>query len=981
MKKVIACTAGIIFVLNVVVHINETKILFNQDKNTRRILIRGTDEGPIISHNTEYLRNKRFSKPANVVDASFSSEEFTFPSFFSKKLGFRDFREEHHVPSSFEADKDLQEEHRDPIVQDKHRIPFEQYISSFSNNRLAEEKNLEIRLPDVQEDHNDFNDKQEHRDPVFQRNHHEEVLHPSVQEDNHDFNAQQEHRVPVFQEEHRIPAEHYVPSPFKNKLAEQNIREVRLPGVHEENNDFNVQQEHHIPISEEEHHVPFIQEERVPNVQEQQHGRPSFSNELEKDTQEYLQEYHRVPIDHEEHHVPSIQKQQHDIPSFSDGLGKDAQEYLKEEYRVPTGLEEHHVPVSIRNEGAEKGVREYLQEHQAPFVQEERHVPSSVSNDLAPNQVQEDIYANFVQEEHQIPKPEERNRDSYVQEERQAPLLEERNRDPYVQEERQVPLFEERNRDPYVQEERQVPLLEERNRDPYVQEGRQVPLIEERNRDSYVQEERQVPLLEERNRDPYVQAERQVPLLEERNIDQPVQGERQVPLFEERNRDPYVQEERQVPLFEERSRDPYVQEERQVPLLEERNRDPYVQEERQVPLVEERNRDPYVQEERQVPLVEERNRDPYVQEERQVPLFEERIIDPSVREERQIPFVEEVNSVQSIGEEQHRESFIQEKLHFNAFNVWNRTLTPFPCVPESSPDTQGIFYIKVPKASSSTLAHVTSRFSAKEARRQGFEEGKFCKTHDPMVHNSAYELNCIKREKTKSFLWTVIRHPNDRAISHYGMKISFGQRDDSDVQFVNDLRGGGAFRSDTQLKMLNLFSNKDVPSDQLIGTIQNILQEYNFIGIYERLHESLVVLSMLSGMHVNDVLYYYKPLKNARCGKLEKPSWVTQGKEDFLASEEWNEKNKGDFMLYDAINKQLDMTIDMLGRENVKKVLNQYTHLMNIGTKLSSDLRQKLGCGILFPTPYSDIDDLENFNSLKKMTKKFVLGTKEQIEN
>merc|ERR1719410_87273 len=323
----------------------------------------------------------------------------------------------------------------------------------------------------------------------------------------------------------------------------------------------------------------------------------------------------------------------------------------------------------------------------------------------------------------------------------------------------------------------------------------------------------------------------------------------------------------------------------------------------------------------------------------------------------------------------------KKELHISAFESWDREKIPFPCVPESNSDNaKGIFYIKVPKASSSTLAHVTKRFAAKEARRQGFEEGSFCKTHDPMVHNSAFKLNCANRDKEKSFLWTVIRHPNDRAISHYGMKVSFKEIDTSDDQFVNMLRTNGAFTSDVQLKMLNLKNSKNLKFERT-ETIQKVLDEYNFIGIYERLHESLVVLQMLTDFHINDVLFSYKPLKNARCGSTEKPDWLSPNKESYLASEEWKVKNEGDFMLYDAVNKALDMTIEMLGPDKVQKKLQQYNHLLGIGTKLSSEQRGKQGCGVLFPTPYSDIDDLENFDTLSELPKKFVLGVKETLIN
>merc|ERR1712174_146150 len=83
-----------------------------------------------------------------------------------------------------------------------------------------------------------------------------------------------------------------------------------------------------------------------------------------------------------------------------------------------------------------------------------------------------------------------------------------------------------------------------------------------------------------------------------------------------------------------------------------------------------------------------------------------------------------------------------------AFEPWNRNENPFPCASKDSPSTEGIFYIKVPKTSSSTLAGITSRIAGREAKRQSKE---VCKTFDPMVHQKSVDLKVGDRNKTKSF--------------------------------------------------------------------------------------------------------------------------------------------------------------------------------------------------------------------------------------
>jgi len=319
---------------------------------------------------------------------------------------------------------------------------------------------------------------------------------------------------------------------------------------------------------------------------------------------------------------------------------------------------------------------------------------------------------------------------------------------------------------------------------------------------------------------------------------------------------------------------------------------------------------------------------------------------------------------------------IMQKINIKPYEVWDRSRIQFPCVPDDSPENQGIFYVKVPKTSSSTLAHVTNRIAAKEAKRQNFQT-RVCKTHEPMVHASATKLNSSQRDKDKSFLWTVVRHPNDRAVSHYGMQIMFGQVKPENKQFKEKLLVHGSFKANLQLSFMNTMNSKVsfLEDEEIPAYVQDILDNYNFVGIYERLHESLVVMSMLNGMNINDVVFYYRPTKNARCDSLEEPSWLTDEMKEVLQSSVWTKKQKGDFIMYYALNKKLDMTIDALGREKVQQKVADYDKLVYIGTDLSSRIRNTAGCGVLFPTIYSDMDELKNFDELSHKEKVFVLDT------
>lgn len=308
-----------------------------------------------------------------------------------------------------------------------------------------------------------------------------------------------------------------------------------------------------------------------------------------------------------------------------------------------------------------------------------------------------------------------------------------------------------------------------------------------------------------------------------------------------------------------------------------------------------------------------------------------------------------------------------------AFDKWDRSISQFPCVPANSPDTEGFFYVKVPKTSSSTLGKITSRIAGREAKRRRTE---ICKIYEPTVHHKAFELSVSKRDKSRSFLWSVIRHPSDRAVSHFGMRVKFGQMQPTDKKFI-EILDKGVFDDNVQLRFLSpvIDPTKVVP-DEFPFVVSDILNEYNFIGTYERLYESLVVLSMLADIDMTDVLFDFLPSKHTRCGSLQKPDWLTSGMEEYLNSESWRNREKGDYMLYDTIDKSLDMTIEKLGKKNVEEKLEKYLKLLDLGTGVAQKSLGRTGCGIpgLHPQqdPYADVQNLFWYEKLADDDKNFI---------
>lgn len=114
--------------------------------------------------------------------------------------------------------------------------------------------------------------------------------------------------------------------------------------------------------------------------------------------------------------------------------------------------------------------------------------------------------------------------------------------------------------------------------------------------------------------------------------------------------------------------------------------------------------------------------------------------------------------------------------------------------------------------------------------------------------------------------------------------------------------------------------------------VQEILDEYDFIAITERMDESLVVMKMLLNLTLEEIMYT-KPARSAGsfsngpegrpCVYLI-PSFLTPGMSEFLESSDWKTRIKGDELLYQAAYRSLDRTIHALGRDKVERTLAQF---------------------------------------------------------
>jgi len=281
--------------------------------------------------------------------------------------------------------------------------------------------------------------------------------------------------------------------------------------------------------------------------------------------------------------------------------------------------------------------------------------------------------------------------------------------------------------------------------------------------------------------------------------------------------------------------------------------------------------------------------------------------------------------------------FLEEGVIPRAFPVFTE---PFPCVePEKewgrtkvlrSPASEGFFFMKEMKTGSSTVAGVSIRIAMNMARRLG-KEYEICKAR--FDHTYAYQMEFGKRDRKKSFLWTIIREPNSRAASQFfHFKVSREKVEPSDENFKSYLSPDNASFDNHYFQTLSMADYQGVENEGDFAN--NILEDYDFIGVTERMDESLVVLSMLLNLELSDILYLSSKSSGGwddgghkECTYIV-PTYLSPGmKQHFSSDKSWKSRTKGDALLHRAAQRSLDMTIDQLGRDKFTIKLEQFKWL------------------------------------------------------
>ena len=297
------------------------------------------------------------------------------------------------------------------------------------------------------------------------------------------------------------------------------------------------------------------------------------------------------------------------------------------------------------------------------------------------------------------------------------------------------------------------------------------------------------------------------------------------------------------------------------------------------------------------------------------------------------------------------------------FPIWQH---PFPCFPSESdwytldrqrtPAAQGFFYFKARKAASSTVAGVALRIAKSKARQQLHLSPKMngtdihhgnnsasatttttsiCKTR--VGHSPARRMNYHQRDRLRSFLWTIIREPTHRDVSeffHFG--VSRAKIQPSRQMFQRYYRTTPLlfeyylqFMSTVPALDANMYQQLENDYVRMVG---KIMLDYDFIGITERMHESLVTLQLILNLTTSDILVlnaktngeWDDGMFRGQCTFIQPPI-VSPALSEYLQSDEWMREKRGSNLLYATVNRSLDMTIASLDPTQFQEQLRRYT--------------------------------------------------------
>lgn len=298
-----------------------------------------------------------------------------------------------------------------------------------------------------------------------------------------------------------------------------------------------------------------------------------------------------------------------------------------------------------------------------------------------------------------------------------------------------------------------------------------------------------------------------------------------------------------------------------------------------------------------------------------------------------------------------------------SIDSWCGTLEPDPPTPfllRHEEVAEGMIYIKTYKASSSTCEGIAWSIAHHVGQRQRQRALPLSSANASMPfvcraytrHEFADNRMHARRHPTRSLLWTFVRNPAARDLSHiYHFEVGRKQRTDMTSWHIKKL---------IQTKIKGRQTRYLVPAKtsraplwpvhelrknrtELIEYMNSsIFDNYDFIGLTERMTESLAVMVLLWDLQPRDVIVLNSKRSggfddgghNDTCFVIPKAVITPELKNYFETMYPlWN----ADMLLYNAANVSLQLTIDALGHDRVLSVAKTIERLQRQAQELCLD--------------------------------------------
>ena len=263
------------------------------------------------------------------------------------------------------------------------------------------------------------------------------------------------------------------------------------------------------------------------------------------------------------------------------------------------------------------------------------------------------------------------------------------------------------------------------------------------------------------------------------------------------------------------------------------------------------------------------------------------------------------------------------------------TQEAIPCIPaettwsnatvQKTPTTDGFLFLKTYKTGSSTASGIHIRMARNIAQRRNVTP--ICKSRFDHAWASTLYHN-LNREQ--SFLWTIVRQPTARIVSQlFHFYVSRQGGNTTDESLIERIRTDKAMTRDHYLSFMSLNGYRPNQHDP-IQIANDIMQQYDFIAVTERMDESVVAMAMLLNLPIADVMYLKAKGKGGfddggggKCVLIQR-SFVSDGMKEYFRTPEYREIIQWDKLVYQAANRSLDLTIESLGRDEFEKNLARF---------------------------------------------------------